>query len=301
MLSFLRGPVLGAIMLLLLCVNTMLWAVPVYAAILLKVIAPTHRLRERLGVLASNLAQAWAQTNVRLGDCTLGVRWDVRLPAGLKRDGQYLIFANHQTWNDIYVLLKAFGWRAPFFKFFLKKELMWVPVLGPVWWGLDYPFMRRHSREAIAKNPALRKQDMETTRKACAKYANIPVAILNFLEGTRFTTDKHDRQKSPYRHLLKPKSGGLAFALEAMGDKLGALLDVTIVYPEGATSFWSFLAGRVHRVIVEVRSLRIPREFLNGDYDADPEFRRRINAWVAELWAQKDKRIDELLAEAKAA
>jgi 1-acyl-sn-glycerol-3-phosphate acyltransferase len=288
-------------MLSVLAINTLIWAVPVYAVILLKVLAPARSLRDRLGRLASTLAQGWGQSNVWLGDTLIGIQWDVRLPVDLRRDGQYLICANHQTWNDIYALLRAFGWRAPFFKFFLKKELLWVPVLGPVWWGLDYPFMKRHGRAAIAKNPGLRLQDMETTRKVCAKYANVPVAILNFLEGTRFTPEKRDNQSSPYRHLLKPKSGGFAFALSAMGRRLSSLLDVTIVYPEGAKSFWAFLQGRVHRVIVDVRSLRVPPEFYEGDYDGDPEFRRRVNAWVANLWAQKDKRISELLMEAQTA
>ncbi len=300
MLAFLRGPVLGVIMALVLALNTLILAIPIYAVILLKVLIPVPSLRDRLGQLASAIAQAWGQCNVWMGDMLIGVQWDVRLPADLRHDGQYLICANHQTWNDIYALLRAFGWRAPFFKFFLKKELIWVPVLGPVWWGLDYPFMKRHSRDAIRKNPALRIEDMETTRKVCARYANVPVAILNFLEGTRFSPKKRESQGSPYRHLLKPKSGGFAFALNAMGGKLSSLLDVTVVYPEGAKSFWSFLQGRVHRVIVEVRSLRVPADFYDGDYDGDPEFRQRVNAWIANLWAQKDRRISELLAETQA-
>lgn len=298
MLVFLRGPVLLAIMSALFCLNTFLWMWPVYGAILLKVLMPTPRLRRRAGQLVARLAEGWAQTNVWLGDRCLGIRWDVRVPVELRRDAQYLICANHQTWNDIYVLLKVFGGRAPFFRFFLKQQLIWVPVLGPVWWGLDYPFMKRYGRADIEKNPALRGKDMETTRKACEKYADIPVSILNFVEGTRFTPAKHDAQKSPYEHLLRPKAGGLAFTLGAMGNKLSAMLDVTIVYPDGARSFSDFLAGRVRRVIVEVRSLRIPSEFLNRSYDSDAEFRRQINGWVAKLWAEKDQRIGVLLSEA---
>jgi hypothetical protein len=41
---------------------------------------------------------------------------------------------------------------------------------------------------------------------------------MNFVEGTRFTNDKHKQQSSPYNHLLRPKSGGIAFVLAAMGD-----------------------------------------------------------------------------------
>ncbi|MDE2150507.1 MAG: acyltransferase [Gammaproteobacteria bacterium] len=287
---------LGTLMFVLLVGNTLLWAVAVYAAIGLKLLVPAGRWRDRASRLAAYFAQRWALINVWVGDRLLPTRWELRVAAQLRPDGQYLVVANHQSWNDIHALIKTFGSRAPFFKFFLKKELIWVPVLGPVWWGLDYPFMQRHSREQIQRNPALRGQDLETTRRACEKYARLPVAILNFVEGTRFTPEKRARQGSPYRHLLKPKAGGLAFTLSAMGERLSHLLDVTIVYPEGAKSLWAFLAGRVRRVIVEVRGLTIPGEFFHGDYESDPAFRRRFHQWLSDLWAAKDARIDALLA-----
>ena len=300
MFQVLYGPILGTVMSLLLLINTILWALPVYLMIPLKLLAPTPGIRDRLSRGMAALAQGWGVSNVWLGDTLLGIRWDIRISAELKRDAQYLICSNHQTWNDIYVLLKTFGHKAPFFRFFLKKQLIWVPILGPVWWGLDYPFMNRYSREHLQKNPDLRVRDMEITRKACEKYARIPVSILNFLEGTRFTQEKHDRQLSPYRYLLKPKAGGFAFALNAMGERLSSLLDVTIVYPEGAKSFWDFLTGRVHRVIVDVRALRIPSEFFQGNYETDVEFHRLINTWVANLWEEKDRRIEQLLAQSTA-
>jgi len=147
----------------------------------------------------------------------------------------------------------------------------------------------------------LRGKDLETTRAACEHYRNVPVTILNFLEGTRFTRLKHDQQESPYRFLLKPKAGGMALSLSALGEKINSLLDVTIVYPEGARGFWDFLAGRVHSVIVEVRSLTIPHEFYSGSYEDDAVFRKRFQDWIAQLWTEKDRRINELLTEAGAA
>jgi 1-acyl-sn-glycerol-3-phosphate acyltransferase len=158
--------------------------------------------------------------------------------------------------------------------------------------------MKRYSPAFLARHPELRGKDLETTRKACEHYRNQPVTILNFLEGTRFTRAKREAQKSPYRFLLRPKSGGMALALAALGERINQLLDVTIVYPEGAKGFWDFLAGRVHRVVVEVRSLTIPHELYTGDYEQDPAFRKRFQDWIAKLWEEKDRRIGELLAEA---
>lgn len=297
MLHFLPAPVLGAFMLTLLVVNTLIWAVPVYAGILLKLLT-WGRGRDWVSRLTAWLAQNWAAVNAFLVNLCLRIDWDVRIDTRLDPKGQYLVCANHQSWNDIVVLMTAIGRKAPFFKFFIKQELIWVPVLGLVWWGLDYPFMKRHSKEQLERNPALRGEDLETTRRACEKYRNQPALILNFLEGTRFTRAKHERQASPYRHLLRPKAGGFAFTMAAMGERLNSLLDVTIVYPEGAKGFWDFLSGCVHRVIVEVRQLKIPHALYVGDYEADAEFRARFQAWIAELWQEKDRRIGELLDEA---
>ena len=118
---------------------------------------------------------------------------------------------------------------------------------------------------------------------------------MNFLEGTRFTPAKHAKQQSPYRHLLKPKAGGMALALNAMGEKFQAILDVTIVYPDGAPSFTDFLLGKVHRIVVRVRSLPIPQHLMQGDYAQDPAFREAFSQWVQQLWREKDAQITTLL------
>jgi 1-acyl-sn-glycerol-3-phosphate acyltransferase len=301
MLSFLRGPVLGTITTLVLIVHTVLWALAVYAAIFLKLLAPPGRARDAASRLTAWLAQQWAALNTVYVRGLMDIHWDIRIQAELSPHGQYLVCSNHQSWNDIFVLMQTFGRRAPFFKFFIKQELIWVPVLGLCWWGLDYPFMKRYTAEQVAKNPALKGKDLATTRKACERYQNVPVTILNFLEGTRFTPAKHDRQQSPYTHLLKPKSGGFAFTLSALGERLNSLLDVTIVYPDGARGFWDLLCGRVRRVIVEVTQLRIPADLFAGDYENDPVFRKRFQDWIAQLWSDKDRRIGELLAGSRAA
>ena len=298
MLSFLPAPLHGAIMALLLIINTVFWASWVYLAVLLKLVVPVRPWRDFWSRRASDFAQHWAMVNVWFVNLFMRITWDIRINADVTPQGQYLVCCNHQTWNDIFVVMKTFGRRAPFFKFFLKQELIWVPVLGLAWWGLDYPFMKRYSREQIERNPKLAGVDLATTRKACERFRNQPALILNFLEGTRFTPAKHEKQQSPYTHLLKPKSGGFAFTISALGQKLNSLLDVTIVYPDGAQGFWEFLCGRMRRVVVEVRQLEIPAEFYVGSYEADAEYRRRFQLWIGELWAQKDQRIVQLLAEA---
>jgi 1-acyl-sn-glycerol-3-phosphate acyltransferase len=296
MLRHLPAFVQGTIMATLLVLNTLCWAMPVYVGIVFKVLVPGAWVRDRLSRLIAWLAQQWAFCNVWCIDHLIGVKWTLRVDAEIKADGQYLVCSNHQSWNDIMVLVKAFGRKAPFFKFFLKQELIWVPVLGPVWWALDYPFMKRYSPSQIKKNPELKGKDLETTRQACERFRHQPALVLNFLEGTRFTEVKRSNQQSPYAHLLRPKAGGFAFALSALGERLNSMLDVTIVYPDGVQGLWGLLSGRVRHVIVEVRQLTVPHEFYTGSYESDAEFRKRFQLWLGEIWREKDQRITELRA-----
>ncbi|MEL0028495.1 MAG: acyltransferase, partial [Perlucidibaca sp.] len=293
MLYWLPGPILGVIMATLLLINTVFWVTPLYVLVIVKLLLPIPALRRLISRLLSWIAQSWAMVNTLTARLCLRIEYDNRLPSSLDPRGQYLACANHQSWNDIFMLMQAMGFKAPFFKFFLKQELIWVPLLGLAWWGLDYPFMKRYTRAQIEKNPALKGKDMETTRQACARFKDQPVMVLNFLEGTRFTPAKHQRQASPYQHLLKPKSGGFAFAMAAFGEQLNSLLNITIVYPDGSRGFWDFLCGRVQRVIVDVEELTIPHELYDGDYENDPAFRARFHQWISTLWSEKDARVEQ--------
>jgi len=194
----------------------------------------------------------------------------------------------------------VFNRRIPFLRFFLKQQLIWVPLLGPAWWALDFPFMKRYSKETLIRHPELQGKDRESTRRACEKFRHMPVAVMNFAEGTRFTPAKHDAQSSPYRHLLRPKAGGLAFVLDAMGDALHAILDVTIVYPQGRPTMMDLIAGRVRDIRVHARELPIDAALV-GSYDEDTAFRGRVKLWVNTLWSEKDTRAERMLMAADAA
>jgi 1-acyl-sn-glycerol-3-phosphate acyltransferase len=215
-------------------------------------------------------------------------RWDVQGLDGLDPRGWYLVASNHQTWVDILVLQRVFHGRIPFLKFFLKRELIWVPVIGLAWWALDFPFMSRgKSRGAL-------KKDLETTRRACEKFRQIPTSVMNFVEGTRATPAKLAAEKSPYRHLLRPKIGGLSVALATMGEQFQALLDVTLVYPRGTPSFWDLLCGRLDAVIVRVQPRAIPAELVGVEHAAERAHVVRLGRWVEQIWKDKDRLIGEL-------
>ena len=265
MLHFLPAPLVGLIATVLMTLNALFWVPLLLVVSSLKLVLPFKRVRLLIDPVLLLIAEAWIACNGGWMALTQNTTWDVQGIEGLNPNGWYLVNSNHQSWVDILVLQRLLNRRIPLLKFFIKHELIWVPVMGLAWWALEFPFMRRHSEEFLKKHPEMRGKDQETTRKACEKYALIPTSVMNFLEGTRFTKAKHAKQQSPYRHLLKPKAGGMALALDAMGERFQAILDVTIVYPDGAPTFKHFLLGKMRRVVVRVRVLPIPHHLMGGN------------------------------------
>lgn len=263
--------------------------------ILIKLLVPiplVRRLSTRYLIFGASL---WTGANWLIYRALLPVRWQVELPPDLDPDRSYLLIANHQSWADILVLFDVFYRRTPWLRFFMKQELLWVPIIGQVCWAMDFPFMKRHSREAIERNPALARQDLETTRKFCERYRGEPITVVNFLDGTRFTEAKRISKRSPFRHLLRPKSAGMSFTLNAMGEQFGGIIDVTLCYrPHPQGPLWSFLGGRQPDIIVRGRLRPIEREWLTGDYQGDAEFRERFQQVINTWWSEKDEALDRL-------
>lgn len=289
MLSRLPAALRGGLTGFMLGLNTLIVATSLAPPSLLKLLLPFNAVRRACDRVLTATASGWVAVNNAWIAAVRPVQWDVQGVNELNPRGWYLVSSNHQSWVDILVLQRVFHGHIPFLKFFLKQELIWVPVIGLAWWALDFPFMKR------GKGHGARQNDLKTTREACEKFKRIPTSVINFVEGTRFTQAKHDQQKSPYRHLLKPKIGGLGIALATMGEQFEALLDVTIVYPNGAPTFWQLLSGRLDAVIVRVQRREIPSEVLGSDPIGDKAYRQRISAWVEAQWAEKDALIDQLL------
>lgn len=286
MLTVLRH-VKGVLTTFLFVVLTTLVFIPLMPLALLKWLVPLPWWRVVCNRWLDWLASHWMDANSRHQEVLLPTKLQIEGLHNLSVNEWYMMVANHQSWVDILVLLRIFNRRIPYLKFFLKQSLIWVPLLGLAWWALEFPFMRRYTKAEIEKNPQLKGKDIEKTRAACAKFRHNPVTIINFLEGTRFTPAKYAQQKPNYTHLLMPKAGGLAFTLAAMNGQLHSLLDVTIYYPEGRPSYWDYACGKVGEIRIHVCERPIPDEML-GDYMDDSAFRTRFQAWVNQIWLEKD-------------
>ena len=275
--------------------NTLFWGTPIHILALIKLGARSAEWKTTCTNGLIRLVIGWIRGVLWIQDRFLDITWDIRTTATLSRKQWYLVSINHRSWADIPVLLKALTDRVPFPVVFAKRQMYWVPIIGTALWALDYPIMKRFSRRYLARHPEKRGIDMETTRQSCRQYKFRPVAIWNFIEGTRFTPKKHHRQDSPFQHLLRPKAGGLAFAIQAMEGRITRLLDVTIVYPQGITNFWSYLRGEVQQVSVHLREIAIPGSLLHGSYNNDPHYRETVKGWITHVWQEKDDLIEQLL------
>lgn len=277
----------------LLVAATLVLSLALLPPALLKRLLPLAAVQRCCDRLLMRMAGAWVAVNKRwIAACNPGMRWQVEGLDGLNPQGWYLLIGNHLSAVDILVLQHVLHGRIPFLKFFLKRELIWVPVIGMAWWALDFPFMRR------GKTRDTQRRDLETARAACAKFRRVPTSVMNFVEGTRVTAEKREAERSPYRHLLKPKVGGLSVALATMGEQFEALLDLTLVYPGGTPSFWDLLCGRVPTVMLRVQRREIPVQLLGVDAAGERARMVRQARWLEQLWAEKDEWIEAALQRA---
>ena len=275
--------------------NTIFWFVPVFILGMVKLLVPITKARALITRALMALGENWISINTFILSTTASIDWRIEGAENLRRDDWYLVISNHQTWVDILVLQSFFNRRIPFLKFFIKQQLIWFPFLGIAWWALDMPFMKRYSASYLARNPHMKGKDFETTRRACQKFRSTPTSVINFVEGTRFSVEKRDRHSVAYRHLLRPRAGGFAVAMSSMGDMFGAILDVTLVYPGGPARFWDMCCGRHVEVRAFVRERPVEDWLIAGDYEADRTWRRKVQTWLGEIWAEKDDLIQQTL------
>ena len=295
-LAWLVGLLSGA----LLIGNTLLCFLLIVPLALVKLVLPMTAVRRLVDPWLNGIATYWVSCNTRWIAFLQPRSWDIEGNTGLQRDDWYLVNCNHQSWVDIFVLQRALNKRIPLLKFFLKQQLLYVPVIGLAWWALDFPFLKRYSKTQLRKNPALARRDLDTARRACQKFSLVPTSVMVFAEGTRLTEAKRVSQSSPYRHLLKPRAGAPAMTLNAMGGRFRSMVDATIVYPDGVPSFWDLACGRTGRIIVRIHQAPIPADFCTGDYTGDKAFRSAFHKWLADQWDAKDAEIARLMTDDRA-
>ncbi|CZG78324.1 TPA: acyltransferase [Legionella pneumophila] len=276
-----------------LIVSTTLCFIPILFVGLLKLF-PNKNWQSLCTRCVDKIATFWCGINNFYVAKAQKIHWEISGLNNLTPKDWYLVVANHQSWLDIVILQRLFNRKIPVLKFFIKDQLKWIPLLGFSWWAMGCPFMKRYSKEYLAKNPHKQGKDIISTRKAIETFKRTPASIMNFVEGTRFTKVKKEQQQSPYNYLLKPKAGGISFIINSMGQQIKSLIDVTIVYAEKNHSLWDFLCKRVKKVKIIIRQLPIPAQFTSANLINDSQAQNAFKEWLNEQWAIKDNLIASL-------
>jgi 1-acyl-sn-glycerol-3-phosphate acyltransferase len=195
-----------------------------------------------------------------------------------------LVIANHQQMPDITAMMKFCKTkdRLGDMKYFVKKQLKWVPGMG---WGmqfLDCLF--------IDRDWASDRDKIHGTFERLIN-GNVPVHLVSFVEGTRFTMAKltmaqeyAEKNGLPVpRHTLVPRSKGFAASVEGLRGHVAAVYDLTIGYEEGIPTLWQYIKGLVARIHVHVRRFSIE----DLPYSAD-----ELRQWLLDRWDEKNELFD---------
>ena len=256
-------------------------------------IIPNKKLKVSLGSLSNTMGSATVASITAALRILHKLEWDFQIPEHVNTHTWYIAMSNHQSWADIFILLAAGHKKIPLLKFFMKKQLQWIPIIYLVHKTVDMPFLNRHSRAQIQANPELKKVDFENAKIAAKRFSRNPSTAFSFSEGTRFTLGKHVAQESPYTNLLKPKVGALAIALSGM-PQVNTLVDFTVVYESEKRSTWDFLCGDLCKAKVVAKTYALPEHLKNRSFEEEDDYRKSFQTFVDTIWLEKEQTIKDL-------
>lgn len=202
---------------------------------------PVHRFNCRMAEFVWDLLLRYAR---RFGGLRIVFSGD-ELPT--RADGlpeSAFVFSNHSSWTDWSILfaLAQKQHALSYVKFFAKNSVQYIPAFGLGMKLLGFIFLSR---------------DFEKDKKTMAKSFSFlksmhhPAWLFSFLEGHRFSKkllkESQEYAKNNKRpllnHVLLPRYKGFQATIEAMKDKLDAVYDVTLGYPDRVPSLVDLVAG----------------------------------------------------------
>lgn len=279
MMYWIRLPVMA----LVVFVWTLAVLVPFLSLAILNRLVPWRPWRVASERALANIGTTWARVGRQMFRITHRLQWHIDPIPPIPRKQSLLLICNHQSWVDVPVLMHVFAGHVPFFRFLIKRSLLWLPFLGWVFKALHFPALSRGNGHRAPNEPS----DLERIRISCGHYQRVPVTLAIFPEGTRFSPEKKIRQNSPYHQLLKPRSGGTLIAMMAMREQLTGILDVTIDYQGHTPTFLDLLGGRMPPIRVHINWLDCPAET-----EQEADFKNVVVPWLNARWALKDTHLN---------
>ena len=199
-----------------------------------------------------------------------------------------ILVANHQDMPDITAVMKFCKTkdRLGDMKYFVKKQLKWVPGMG---WGMQFLDCLFVDRDWAS--------DREHIERTFARLVDgeVPVHLVSFVEGTRLTFTKlanaqeYARSRGLHvpRHVLVARTKGFAATVQGLRSHITAVYDLTIGYENGVPTLWQYIKGLVRRIHVHVR--RFPVADL-------PRTAEDLRLWLQDRWQEKDELLERFYA-----
>lgn len=249
--------------------NLSLWLLPLLLFTILKILVPIPAVTRFTNAALELIYRAavWGDSFWMTKIIGINIRFEGEMPD----HPAPIVVCNHQTWFDIPVVQHTVAYEGPIVKFLIKRQLVWVPIIGWICYALNFPRLNR------GEGDNARQKDYAAIKAASNTLSAERGALLIFAEGTRFTAQKHKNQSPPYQHLLQPRPGGLKIALETAPPGT-PVVDITLVYRNGQTNFWYGLHGACPNIDVVIR------QYAADDIDD-------ARSWLADRWSEKDELI----------
>lgn len=147
----LRSTFVGIFSLSILVINTLMLALMMIPLGIIKFLIPLKKLRASFTRIIISIGEIWISVNsiwvIKLHNPKLNI---VGLE-NLNGNSWFLSTSNHQSAADIFIVQYLTNRKIPMLKFFIKYELIYVPIIGICWWALDMPFLKRYTQEQIKK------------------------------------------------------------------------------------------------------------------------------------------------------
>lgn len=199
-----------------------------------------------------------------------------------------IVVINHQNMPDITFLMvyARTKHRLGDMKWMVKDPIKYVPGVG---WGMlfiDCVFVKRNWTE-----------DRDSIRATFARLRenDVPVWMLSFSEGTRFSPEKLEQSRAyarkhglhQPRHTLVPRTKGFVATVQGLRDHVDAVYDLTLGYEDGVPTLWQYIRGLAPRAHLHVRRHAI---------DTVPEDEESIAQWLYDRFREKDERLEQYYA-----
>ncbi len=294
MLAWLPSPILLILNLILIPLNTIIIATPMQLLGLLRLILPVKPVIWVIDKCNYWLYRAWSFDTAVILAVTNNIKWHITGDAIPVVKNSCMVISNHLSWADILMICLIYRGKIPITKFFMKHSLIYIPFVGLACYAIGMPFLRRYPKEKLLKDPALREKDIKTTKAACKRLALSPAALINFVEGTRYTPEKAKIARSPYQNLMPPKAASLGVALGEIGRDIDCIFNTTLCYPRNRfpnKPFIDLLNGRLKDVYCNIEIIKTGPG-LEGDYLNDKVYKHDFTMRVRDLWQKKDAVIE---------